>query len=64
MLQSSKIIANIGPKWFELGIELLDSDKTAQLGNIQANFSDETRRCIEMFIYWIQSHPTSWHKLL
>ena len=65
MLQNSKIIASIGPKWYELGIELLDDDQVAQLESIRANHNEASRRCTAMFIYWLQSHDTAtWHQLI
>ena len=65
VLQNSKIIATIGPKWYELGIQLLDDDKVAQLEIIKTNDSEVTRQCAAMLMYWLQSHSTAtWHQLL
>ena len=64
-LQSSKIITVIGPKWYELGIALLDDDQLTQLEIIKINDSEVTRRCTVMLIYWLQSHSTAtWHDLV
>ena len=65
LLQSSKIITAIGPKWYELGIELLDDDQLTQLESIKANHNETNRCCTAMFIYWLQSHSTAtWHQLI
>ena len=64
-LQSSKIINAIGPKWYELGIALLDDDQSVQLETIKANHNEATRCCTAMLIYWLQSHSTAtWHDLV
>jgi len=64
LLQSSKIITAIGPKWYELGIALLDRDQLAQLEIIKANHNEATRCCTAMFIYWLQSHSkATWYQL-
>ena len=65
VLQSAKIIAAIGPKWYELGISLLDDDQLTQLEIIKSNDSEATRRCAAMLIYWLQSHSTAtWYDLV
>ena len=65
MLQNSKVIATIGDKWYELGIELLDDDQVTYLESIRANRSEATRSCTAMFINWLQSHPNAtWHQLI
>ena len=64
-LQSSKIISTIGPKWFELGIALLNNDQLRQLKVIETNNSEVTRRCTEMLMYWLESHSrATWHDLV
>ena len=65
VLQNSKVIATIGPRWYELGIELLDDDKVTHLENIRANHNEATRCCTAMFMYWLQSHSNAtWHQLI
>lgn len=64
-LQRSKIITSIGPKWYELGIALLDEDKLPRLDIITSNHSEAIRRCTAMFNYWLQIHPNAtWHELI
>ena len=59
VLQHSKVISAIGPKWYELGIELLDDDQIRQLDTIETNKTEVTRRCTAMLKYWLESHPTA-----
>ena len=64
-LQSHGIINDIGPHWYNLGIALLDEDQLAQLQIIRCNHDNETGRCIDLFIYWLQSHPkATWYDLV
>jgi len=64
LLQSSKIITAIGPKWYELGIALLDDDQLIHLKSIKADHNEATRCCTEMFIYWLESHSkATWYQL-
>ena len=58
-LQRSKIISAIGPKWYESGIELLDADQLTRLRVINSNFSEVTRHCTEMLLYWLETHPNA-----
>ena len=64
-LQRSKIISSIGPKWFQLGIALLDDDQVKQLKVIETNNNEVTRRCTEMLMHWLESHSNAtWHDLV
>ena len=58
-LQQTKVITAVGRKWYELGIELLDEDQLTQLDIIKTNNDEVTRRCAEMFLYWLRSHSTA-----
>ena len=65
VLQHSKVIGAIGPKWYELGIGLLDDDQLRQLEIIEANNSEVTRRCTAMLMYWLESHSNAtWNDLV
>ena len=65
LLHSGSITVKVSPKWYELGIQLLDDDQLAQLRVITANYNDVTRQCSEMFIYWLQTHPNAtWLQLM
>ena len=65
VLQSSKIITTIGPKWYELGIALLDEAQLSQLDSIMSNHNEATRCCTAMLKYWLQIHPSAtWHELI
>ena len=64
-LQSHGIISDIGPHWYILGIALLDEDQFPQLQIINHHHNDETRCCIDLFIYWLRSHPkATWYDLV
>jgi len=64
LLQNSKIIAAIGAKWYELGIELLNDDQLIYLESIRTNHNEATRCCTAMFIRWLESHPSAtWYQL-
>ena len=65
VLLSSNIITAIGPKWYELGITLLDDDQLMQLKTIKSNNSEANRCCIEMLMYWLESHSNAtWNDLV
>ena len=65
VLLSSKIISDIGPKWYELGIALLDDDKLTKLKTIKSDNSEVNRCCIEMLMYWLESHSNAtWNDLV
>ena len=65
VLLSSKIISAIGPKWYELGITLLDDDQLTQLKTIKSDNNEVNRCCIEMLMYWLESHSNAtWNDLV
>lgn len=59
VLLNSNIISAIGPKWYELGILLLDDDQVTELDNIETNKSEVSRCCTAMFMYWLKSHSNA-----
>ena len=62
-LQNLGIIKSVATKWYELGIELFNDSQ--QLNIIEANTSDVTQRCLDMFKYWLKTCPTaSWYELV
>ena len=64
-LQRLGIIHAIAPKWYELGIELLDEDKLSQLSVIKSKHVEVTICCSEMLIYWLNSRPdATWYQLM
>ena len=64
-LQQTNIITAVGNKWYELGIELLDEDQLIQLDIIKFNNHEVTRRCAEMFLFWLSTHSTAtWQDLV
>ncbi|XP_065910285.1 uncharacterized protein [Dysidea avara] len=64
-LQSTGIILEVSPKWYDLGVELLNDNQVGQLKVIEKNNSGDVQNgCREMFRYWLQSHPdANWHTL-
>ena len=52
-------------KWYDIGLELLDSD-TATLDVIRENYPmDNDKCCTEMFKKWLESKPdASWDQLI
>ena len=66
VLQSAKIISAIGPKWYELGIALLDEDQLMQLKTIKSNNNNEVARCCtEMLMYWLETDSNAtWNDLV
>ena len=57
---------SIGLKWYDLGIELLDSNDVAELDMIEAEYpTDHKKCCTKMFSLWLRKQPAaSWNKLI
>ena len=57
---------SIGIKWYDLGIELLDSNDVAELDMIEAeNSMDYKKCCTKMFSLWLRKQPAaSWNQLI
>ena len=57
---------SIGLKWYDLGIELLDSSDVEDLEKIEAEHkSDINKCCTKMFHLWLKKQPTaSWKQLI
>ena len=59
--------SSVGLKWHDLGIELLDSDKSIEeLDKIEAEHkSDLDKCCTKMFQLWLRKQPSaSWNQLI
>ena len=56
----------MAPHWYELGIQLLNEGQESRLDSIKSdNGSDSKKCCIQMFWYWLESHPeATWQDLL
>jgi len=55
----------VASDWYQLGLELLDEDKVAELDNIETNDSDCKRCCFKMLKYWVRTHPyATWNHLV
>ena len=59
--------SSVGLKWHDLGIELLDSDKSIEeLDKIEAEHkSDLSKCCTKMFQLWLSKQPlATWNQLI
>ena len=59
--------SSVGLKWHDLGIELLDSDKSIEeLDKIEAEHkSDLGKCCTKMFQLWLSKQPlATWNQLI
>ena len=56
----------VGKKWYDLGIELLDSNDVGELDTIEAEHSSDLNKCCtKMFGLWLTKQPTaSWNQLI
>ena len=63
-LQSHRIIIDIGPQWYRLGIALLRADQLNNLEIIKSDHKEAIDCCTEMFIYWLKTHSNAtWYQL-
>jgi len=59
------VIPKVAIKWYQLGIELFDEEDTVKLSEIQADFSEHQRCCLEMFRLWLSIYSDStWFKII
>ena len=60
------MIPHVATKWYELGAMLLNEEQEYKLKEIQSNFgSDVHKCCLQMFHFWIESHPdANWYILV
>ena len=58
--------SSVGKKWFDLGVELLDSNDIAELNKTEAEYSSDLDKCCtKMFNLWLNKQPTaSWNQLI
>ena len=58
---------SVGPKWYDLGIDLLEKDDIEELNTIQSQHSTDINICCtKMFQLWLGKHPNaaSWNQLI
>ena len=56
--------ARVATRWYDLGVELLDSN-TAVLDVIQSDHQSDNARCSKMFKAWLETKPdASWSQLV
>ena len=60
------VIPKVAPKWYELGVELLNEYQENHLFIIKSDHgSDHKKCCTEMFWHWLRTDPNaSWNKLV
>ena len=59
------VIKKAASKWDILGWTLLDEDQSTKIDTIKSNFQDSEKCCVEMFNYWLTTHPNvNWHDLV
>ena len=60
------MIPFVATKWYEIGIELLDENKESELEVIKAKCGTDVKKCcLEMFIYWRNSHTgANWYHVV
>jgi len=56
----------VGPKWYYLGIELLEVDDVKKLNTIQSEHpADLEICCTKLFEFWLEKQPqASWNQLI
>ena len=60
------MIPHVTPRWFELGVELLNEDQESHLDIIKSNHADDNRTCcMKMLSYWLSTNTSAtWEKLI
>ena len=56
----------MAPKWYKIGVMLLETEQQSQLKLIQARHGSNLRMCcLAMFQYWMGTHPrATWHHVV
>jgi len=56
----------VGSKWYDLGVELLEADDVTTLDAIHSGHpSDLSACCTKMFKIWLEKQPTAtWNQLI
>ena len=65
-LLNNHVRDDVAPRWYDLGIQLLNEKQIAQLKIIKDNHpQDVVKCCTEMFDYWLRVDvEASWNKLI
>ena len=59
------VVTKVASKWAFLGYALLDEDKSTKIENIKVDHKIHEMCCIEMFAYWLETHPNAnWYGLI
>jgi len=55
----------VGSKWHDLGVELLEADDVATLDAIRSERLPDDSACTRMFTFWLNKQPTAtWNQLI
>lgn len=56
----------MAPRWYELGLKLLNEDQESYLDVIKKDYVNDNKQCcMEMFWYWLETHPeATWKQLI
>ena len=59
------IVPDVCHKWYDLGLQLLDSEDVPFLQSLKTEYQCNSDRCREVFIHWLNvtENPT-WSKIL
>ena len=58
-------VDQLAPRWYELGVQLLEVGDEGRLTVIEAKYSSDKLCCFAMLNYWIKTHPeATWHDLV
>ena len=65
-LLNNHVRGDIAPRWYDLGIQLLNEEQCAKLNIIKDNHPQDAEKCCtEMFEYWLRVDvDASWNKLI
>ena len=55
----------VGSNWYDLGIDLLESNDVKELRTIRSQYSTDIKTCCtEMFQLWLRKPKASWNQLI
>ena len=59
-------VDNLAPKWYELGVMLLEEKQEKHLTLVQTNYGGDARKCcLAVLQYWMDVHPeATWDQLV
>ena len=62
----SHVKCEVSPNWYDLGVQLLNTEQARKLRTIEINHPGNAEKCcVELFNYWLQVDTNaSWDKLI